>query len=154
MHAWNAPKVNFHQSYVSVPGIFPRCISMFQVYYQDIVSAFKYIASMYVIVVTPYQNQVKAWATLTKTIMVPNYNQVFVNYVYYIPAIVKHQFEISPHTYIHTPQIISSCLAISKNLLVFSLIYITGNVMQLCKAMIVCLANNLLRLYSNSKQHY
>ena len=77
MHAWNAPKVDFHQWYVSVPGIFPRCISMFQVYYQDIVSAFKYIASMYVIVVTPYQNQVKAWATLTKTIMVPNYNQVF-----------------------------------------------------------------------------
>lgn len=48
-------------------------MSMFQVYYQYIVSAFKYIAStyMYVIVVTPYQNQVKAWATVTKTIMVP-----------------------------------------------------------------------------------
>ena len=52
-------------------------MSMFQVYYQHIVSAFKYIASAYVIVVTPYQNQVKAWAILTKTIMVPNYNQVF-----------------------------------------------------------------------------
>jgi len=67
MHAWNAPKVDFHQSYVSVPDIFPHCISMFQVYYmhQDIVSAFKYIVSMYVIVVTPYQNQVTTWATLT-----------------------------------------------------------------------------------------
>ena len=76
MHAWNAPKVDFNQSYVSVPGIFSHCISKFQVYNQHIVSAFKYIASTYVIVITPYQNQVLAWATLTKTIMVPNYNQV------------------------------------------------------------------------------